>query len=48
MTDLQPSLLDFPQDVFDLPVIADKFLPEAQAVLYHGDCIAGLADVPVA
>lgn len=46
MAHIQPALLDFAQPPVPSPAIATGFEADAEAVLYHGDCLTGLAAVP--
>ena len=46
MANVQPILLDLPESPNNSPEIADGFQTDANAVLYHGDCLTGLAAVP--
>ena len=46
MVNMQPVLLDLPESPCASLEIADGFQADAEAVLYHGDCLTGLAAVP--
>jgi len=46
MTSAQKILLDVPSARSDAPDIAPHFDSEARAVLFHGDCLQGLAHIP--
>ncbi|MDF5716078.1 MAG: site-specific DNA-methyltransferase [Rhizonema sp. NSF051] len=46
MPEMQPSLLNFTEDQVHCFSVTDNFCLEADAVLYHGDCLKGLKAVP--